>query len=402
MIKVFQYKECCTKQSVQIVKIQNTVPIFLLRIFETHTLDKTSMYIVRASEYALQPIFHNFRYLLTIILFHIQFRFNMDRVNYLSEIFFIFIITAVVSFWFYRWWMQGSRYTKNTRIEGKVVLITGANTGIGKETAVELARRGGKVYIACRSAEKGEKALRDIKERSNSTNVYFLQMDLASMNSIRNCVQEFVRLEDKLNILINNAGVFACPQSQTEDEFETQFGVNHLGHFLLTNLLLNMLIKSAPARIINVTSLLHLQGNINKHDLMHRDNYDPFVVYNQSKLANVIFTKELARRYKAQQIASFSLHPGLINTEAFRHLNDRLRIFKPFSKIISYFFFKTPDAGAQTTLHCALEPNLEEKSGEYFNNCKISKPNRLAHDRDLANWLWDESAKLVKLQSIPV
>lgn len=326
----------------------------------------------------------------------------MHGVNNLLALLCIFVAAIAIFFWLYRHWMQGARYSKDTRVDGKVVLITGANTGIGKETAVSLARHGGKVYIACRSISKGEEAKQEIISRSQSNNVHFLQLDLASMKSIRKFVQEFSYKEDKLNILINNAGVFACPQSETEDGFETQFGVNHLGHFLLTNLLFDMLKRSAPARVVNVTSMLHLQGTIDKDDIMSKKNYDPFVAYNQSKLANVIFTKELSRRFKSQQICSFSLHPGLINTEAFRHLNDKLRILKPFGKIISFFFFKTPEAGAQTTLYCAMEPGLESKSGDYFNNCKRSKPNQVIEDEELGKWLWDESAKLVKLQQIAV
>lgn len=304
--------------------------------------------------------------------------------------------TLIIFFWLYRLWIQGSRYTKNTRIDGKVVLITGANTGIGKETAIALAQRGGKIYIACRSTERGNAARNDIIHRSKSSNVHYRQLDLASMKSIRKFVTEFVAEESQLHILINNAGVFACPQSQTEDGFEMQFGVNHLGHFLLTNLLLD---KLTPARIINVTSMLHLKGEINKDDLMfEKHDYDPFIAYNQSKLANVIFTKELSRRYP--QISSFTLHPGLINTEAFRHLNDKMAILKPFSRLIAFLLFKTPEAGAQTTLYCALKPGLP--SGGYFNNCKLAKANPLADDERLSKFLWDESAKLVKLTSMEV
>lgn len=154
-------------------------------------------------------------------------------------------IPTGLAFWLYRRWVEGVFFTRDTRIEGKVVVITGANTGIGYETAIDLARRGAKVYIACRSAQRGEAAKKEIVYKAQSHNVVFRQLDLASMKSIHAFVEQFRKEERKLDILINNAGVFACPQSETEDGFETQFGVNHLGHFLLTNLFMDMLKKSA-------------------------------------------------------------------------------------------------------------------------------------------------------------
>lgn len=207
-------------------------------------------------------------------------------------------------------WMQGGQFRKNTRIDGKTVLITGANTGIGKETAIDLAKRGGKIYIACRDLNRGENALMDIKDKSGSDNIHLLQLDLASMQSIREFSQKFHQLENKLHILINNAGVMACPKSYTADGFELQFGTNHLGHFLLTNLLLDLLKQAAPSRIVIVSSLLHRIGTIRKNDLMHERRYWKWFVYGQSKLANILFARELSKKLEGSGVTANSLHPG--------------------------------------------------------------------------------------------
>lgn len=268
----------------------------------------------------------------------------------------------------YRWFIQGRSFRKSTRLDGKVVIITGANTGIGKETAVDLARRGAKVYMACRSVERGEEAVQEVINRSRSASVYFRQLDLASLKSVRSFAETFLAEERRLDILINNAGIMACPNYLTEDGFEMQIGVNHMGHFLLTNLLLELVKKSAPSRIVNVSSIAHLYGKINKEDLNSEKSYSPIPAYNQSKLANVLFTRELARRLKDTGVSTYSLHPGVINTELGRHLGDSIcglctiKIIKP----LAWIFHKTPKAGAQTTITCAVDPDLEHITGEYF------------------------------------
>lgn len=222
---------------------------------------------------------------------------------------------------FYRLYAQGGQYKKNTRIDGKVVVITGANTGIGKETAIDLAKRGGKIYIACRNKERGEEALKQIKETSESENVHFLQLDLASMESIRQFSKRFHELETQLHILINNAGVMAIPKSQTKDGFEMQIGTNHMGHFLLTNLMLDLLKQSAPSRIINLSSLFHWYGRINKEDLNSEKSYWRWLAYGQSKLANILFTRELAKRLEGSGVTANSCHPGAVNTELMRDVD---------------------------------------------------------------------------------
>lgn len=209
--------------------------------------------------------------------------------------------------------MQGTSYKKDTKIEGSVAIITGANAGIGKETAIDLARRGGKVYIACRDIKRGEDALKEIMKKSGSNNVHFLQLNLASMDSIKEFSKKFHELEPKLHILVNNAGVMACPKSSTSDGFEMHIGTNHLGHFLLTNLLLDRLKESAPSRVVNVASLFYIVGKIRKGDLFGEKFYFRWFAYASSKLANILFTKELARRLEGTSVTANCLHPGQMN-----------------------------------------------------------------------------------------
>jgi retinol dehydrogenase 12 len=177
-----------------------------------------------------------------------------------------------------------------------------------------LAKRGGKIYIACRDVQRGNDALHDIRKQSGSDKVYFLQLDLASMKSIRQFSEKFHKLETKLDILINNAGVMACPKSFTEDGFEMQLGVNHLGHFLLTHLLLDLLKKAAPSRIVVVSALAHFIGSIDRNDLMNEKFYNKYKVYGQSKLANILFTRELSKRLHKTGVTVNSCHPGKKST----------------------------------------------------------------------------------------
>ena len=189
-------------------------------------------------------------------------------------------------------YFQGPKCQSNKSLKGKTVVITGGNTGIGKETAVDLAGRGARVIIGCRNLEKGKEALKEIQERSGSSSVFLEQIDLASLESVRTFSDKILNSEPRLDILINNAGVMACPYQKTEDGFEMQFGVNHLGHFLLTLLLLDRLKRSQPSRIINVSSSAHRMGSgkINFDDIHFEKSYSSWGAYFNSKLANVLFT----------------------------------------------------------------------------------------------------------------
>jgi len=205
-------------------------------------------------------------------------------------------------------------------LKGKTVIITGANAGIGKETAVDLAKRNARVILACRSVEKGEKAAVEVRERSGSDNIVFQQLDLASLTSVRQFAARILEEEPRLDILINNAGGVGPPHMKTEDGFEMQFGVNHLGHFLLTNLLLDHLKQAPSARIVIVSSTAYKYARFDFDDLNLEKSYDHFRTYANSKLANILFTHSLSKRLKGTNVTANVLHPGYVRTDITRHV----------------------------------------------------------------------------------
>ena len=213
----------------------------------------------------------------------------------------------------------GVCYSK-AMLTGKTVIITGANTGIGLETAVDLAKRGARVILACRNVAKGKAAEAEVKERSKSDDVVFSKLDLSSLQSVREFSERTLEEESHIDILLNNGGVMIPPYSTTEDGFELQFGVNHLGHFLLTNLLLERMKKAPAGRIITVSSLAHIGGKINFDDLQSKQSYSRIGAYAQSKLANIIFTKSLAKMLRGTNTTAYCLHPGSVKTELSRHI----------------------------------------------------------------------------------
>ena len=229
-------------------------------------------------------------------------------------------VAVGVGLYFVRRYLAGGVCRSKARLDGKTVVITGGNTGIGKETAIDLAGRNARVILACRSAEKGEKAAVEVREKSGNDDVVFRQLDLASLTSVRQFAAKVLEEEPRIDILINNAGVMACPHSKTEDGFEMQFGVNHLAHFLLTNLFLDRLKEAPSARIVNVSSLAHVMGSMNFDDLNWEKSYDRWQAYGQSKLANILFTRSLAKRLEGTNVTVNSLHPGSIATELQRNV----------------------------------------------------------------------------------
>ncbi|XP_017108597.2 retinol dehydrogenase 13-like [Drosophila bipectinata] len=302
------------------------------------------------------------------------------------------IIAAAI--YFLKEYMQGGKFEKATNETGKVFIITGANTGIGKETALEIARRGGTVYMACRDMNRCEQARKEIVQETNNQNVFSRQLDLSSLDSIRKFAAGFLKEQDKLHVLINNAGVMRCPKTLTKDGFEIQLGVNHIGHFLLTHLLLDVLKKTAPSRIVVVSSLAHTRGTINVKDLNSERSYDEGLAYSQSKLANVLFTRELAKRLEGTGVTVNSLHPGVVNTElarnwAFFQTNLAKYVIRP----AIWPLMKTPKSGAQTTIYAALDPELEKVSGLYFSDCKPKEVAPAAKDEKTGKFLWEESEK---------
>ena len=284
-------------------------------------------------------------------------------------------------------------------LKGQVIIVTGSNTGIGKETARVLASMGATIILACRDVKKTEFVVEELKRNTDNQNIEFIRLDLSELKSIREFAEEFKRRHQKLNILINNAGVMMIPQrTLTKDGFEMQFGTNHVGHFYLTSLLIDPLKKSAPSRIINLSSLAHLHGKMNWKDLMYEKGYNHTIAYGQSKLANVLFTKELQRRYGELGINSYSVHPGVVSTELTRYMDDQW-----FLKVVMKYvgnpfirtFGKTALQGAQTSLYCALEDLDKLKAGGYYKDCKLATENKLVKDEENAKKLWDITEKLI-------
>jgi NAD(P)-dependent dehydrogenase (short-subunit alcohol dehydrogenase family) len=272
-------------------------------------------------------------------------------------------------------------------MQGRTVLITGGNSGIGKATAVDLARQGARVVIACRGSDKTERALREIGARSGRDDVRALPLDLASFTSIHACAEKFRADHEHLDVLINNAGVFPRQQILTEEGFEAQFGVNHLGHFLLTHLLLDLLRRSAPARVVTVASMMHAMGKIDFGSFRGEKPYGAYRAYGQSKLANILFSNELAKRSRDDGVVANALHPGSISTDITR---DQDRLTRFFSRA----FFSPPEKGASTSVYLASSGELEDETGGYFVNCRPRRPWRSARDESLAARLWQESAAL--------
>ncbi|XP_072513588.1 retinol dehydrogenase 12 [Salminus brasiliensis] len=283
-------------------------------------------------------------------------------------------------------------WSSDARLDGKTAIVTGANSGIGKETAKDLAKRGARVILACRDMVKAEQAASEIIREVGVSSVVPRKLDLADTKSICEFAELIYNTEKSLNFLINNAGVAICPYTTTEDGFELQFGVNHLGHFFLTFLLMDLLKHSAPSRVINVSSLAHFMGKINFEDINSEKNYHPVKAYVQSKLANVLFSRELAKRVEDLGVTVCAIDPGLVNTALIRHMKKSFQFFiKTFG-----FLIRTPAEGAYTSLYCALTPDLS--SGGYYSNCAQVPCSRAANDDATAARLWAASCHLLGIR----
>ncbi|XP_026332881.1 retinol dehydrogenase 13-like [Hyposmocoma kahamanoa] len=260
----------------------------------------------------------------------------------------------------------GPAFDHSVRADGKTVIVTGANTGIGKEVAWEFAKRGAKVFMACRDLEKCEEVRRDIVLETKNKFVYCRPCDLASLASVRDFVAMFKSEEPKLHVLVNNAGVMEPPEPLTRDGFEPQLGVNHLGHFLLTNLLLDTLKASAPSRVVIVAASAHYRGKINKQDLNMTQTKDKTSAYAQSKLANVLFARELGRRLLDSNVAVIAVDPGLTDTSLTRHMSMMKSVTRFLIYPIFWPFMKKPKTGAQVILHAALHDKMDTCAGDYY------------------------------------
>lgn len=302
--------------------------------------------------------------------------------------------------YFLKDYMQGGQFKKDTDETGKVFIVTGANTGIGKETVREIAKRGGTVYMACRDMNRCERARLEIVKETNNKNIFSRVLDLSSLDSVRKFAADFKQEQDKLHVLINNAGVMRCPKALTKDGFEMQLGVNHMGHFLLTNLLLDVLKKSAPSRIVNVSSLAHTRGAINVDDLNSEKSYSEADAYSQSKLANVLFTRELAKRLEGTGVTVNALHPGVVDTELARNWAFfQTNFVQYFLKYLIWPLMKTPKSGAQTSIYAALDRDLDGVTGLYFSDCKPKDVAPAGKDDKTGKFLWEESEKWTGLVS---
>ncbi|GAB6031090.1 Retinol dehydrogenase 12 [Chamberlinius hualienensis] len=312
--------------------------------------------------------------------------------------------SVVVAIRCYLHYFKWGRCNCPNTVEGKTVLITGANIGLGKETTKELVKRGAKVIMACRDVIKGQQAAEDIHRLTGCdlNKLIVKPLDLASLKSVRKFANMIIDDGQEIDILINNAGVCRCPLGQTYDYFEWQFGVNYLGPFLLTR----MLVKSVKDRIIFVTSSLYENGNI------EIDNYDKFSyeylldhggyhakrAYNDSKLAQVLFARRLGlhmSRRSIDDVNIFCVSPGMVHTNLGRHSN-----FNLFTKILlliaGIFFIRTPNEGIQSILHCSLINCTKFKSAKLYRNCREIEWNKIALNDELAENLWKKSKMFVQ------
>ena len=279
-------------------------------------------------------------------------------------------------------------------LSGQVIVVTGGNSGIGKATARRLAAAGARVVITARDRARGEAAVADIRAGAGpDARVEVRHLDLADLASVRAFVQDFLRDHDRLDVLVNNAGAMHSTRQETTDGFELTIGANHLGPFLLTHLLRDRLVASAPARVVTVASVAHRQAHLDLDDLMSEQHYAGLQVYGRSKLANVLFTRELARRLAGTGVTANCLHPGTIRS-GFGQDGDARGLFRVLLTIARPFF-PSPERGADTVVFLAASPQVAGQTGGYWVGRRRRRPAPQARDHELARRLWDRSAALV-------
>jgi retinol dehydrogenase-14 len=270
-------------------------------------------------------------------------------------------------------------------LDGKVAMVTGANTGMGKEISLGLARLGATVVMVSRDPGRGEVARSEVEQQTGNPHVELLVADLSSQTSIRHLVKDFEAGHDRLHVLVNNAGMSSPSRTETVDGLETVFATNHLAPFLLTNLLMPLLTAGAPARVVTVSSGVQAMAKIDLGDLQSARSYSEIQAYNTSKLANILFTYELARRIKGKGVTANAVEPGFIKTN--------LKVPFPFS-LFSFMRGKPAD-GAKPSIFVASSPDVEGVSGAFFNNKGVAvKSSKITYDDAIASALWDASAEL--------
>lgn len=292
-------------------------------------------------------------------------------------------------------------------LTGKIVIVTGANSGIGFEAAREFARNGAQVILASRNLDKAKDALQEIQGELPQAKAEIIRLDLASINSIQNFVKLFKSKYDKLDILLNNAGIMMVPYGTTEDGFEKQFGINHLGHFGLTGLMIDYLLKTPGSRVVNVSSNAHYTGEVNFSDLMYEngEKYNPQKAYSRSKLANLLFTYELQRRLDTRnaEVIAIAAHPGISNTSLADHFFQRwyLQPIRPLMGVL----FQSAAMGALPSIRAAVDSFVSggqyfgpDGSGERSGFPVVVKSNPASHNLDDARKLWEISEELTGIQ----
>ncbi len=280
-------------------------------------------------------------------------------------------------------------------MDGKVVVITGANVGIGLETAVALAEQGATTVLACRNLGKAETAADEVRSRSQSSDVHVVALDLADLESVKSCAETLLDRWGSLDVLVNNAGGIWSERHTTAQGFEQTFGVNHLGPFYLTNLLLDRLVSSAPARVVNLSSVGHHAAvtGMNWDDLQLERGYTAMGAYSQSKLANILFTRALASRYEADELTANAVHPGPVRS-GFGMDGDMTGLMGQMNKLVRPFEI-SPAAGARTSIYLASSPNVAGKTGGYWARRRPGIMSLAARNDQAAAKLWDVSEELL-------
>jgi NAD(P)-dependent dehydrogenase (short-subunit alcohol dehydrogenase family) len=279
-------------------------------------------------------------------------------------------------------------------MNGKVILITGSTSGIGKASAVALASMGAEVVIVGRNEERGERAADEVRRESGNEKVSLMLVDLSVQADVRRLAEEFKERHDRLDVLVNNAGLVQSKRTETPDGIETQLAINHLAPFLLTNLLLGLLKASGPSRIVTVSSDAHRWAKLDLDDLQSRKRYRGMQVYGTTKLANILFTRELAERLEGTGVAANAMHPGGVNTNFGSNQGGPMsllfRAFKPF--------MRTPEQGADTLIYLASSPEVEGMTGKYLADRKVKVASDVAYDETLQKKLWEASEELTGLK----
>jgi NAD(P)-dependent dehydrogenase (short-subunit alcohol dehydrogenase family) len=283
---------------------------------------------------------------------------------------------------------------KSSNLEGKTILLTGASSGIGKATAIGLAQMGANLVIVNKNIERSQRAIDEITRKTGNKSIEMIIGDLLLQREVRRVAEEFLANHSRVDVLINNAGSNFSRYAETEDGVERTMALNYFTPFLLTNLLLDELKRSAPSRIVNVASVGHFGGHLELDNLTNdkKMGLQGFAAYQRSKLALVLFTYELARRLNGTRVTANCLHPGAVRTRIWAHAG----VATPLARLIS-LFMKSPEEGAKTSIYLASSPEVEGVSGKYFDDCKPKRSSRESYDESLASKLWNEGSKVTGL-----